>query len=106
MSNDTAKFINSRRRHKTDVAIARQLAIAKKRGGSHPIYDKEPHRLAKHRAMDCGTPGCTLCGNPRRNAWAKKERLTTQERRQLQDVESVRDVHSNGLANDPEDDIL
>lgn len=97
MSNDFAKFKNSRRRHKTDVHIARQLAIAKKRGGSHPIYDKQPHRLAKHHAMDCGTPGCTLCGNPRRNAWFKKERLTAQERRQMQDVESKRDKHSNGL---------
>lgn len=97
MSNETAKFLNSRRRHKTDVHIARQLAIAKKRGGSHPIYDKQPHRLAKHNAMDCGTPGCTLCGNPRRNAWFKKERLTAQERRLMQDVEKSSDKHSNGL---------
>lgn len=100
MSNDTAKFINSRRRHKTDVHIARQLAIAKKHGGSHPIYNKQPHRLAKHNAMDCGTPGCTLCGNPRRNAWFKKERLTAQERRFMQDVEALRDKHSNGLSAD------
>lgn len=97
MSNEFAKFKNSKRRHKTDVAIARQLAIAKKRGGSHPIYDKQPHRLAKHRAMDCGTPGCSMCGNPRRNSWFKKERLTAQERRQYQDVETVRDTHSNGI---------
>jgi hypothetical protein len=99
MSNDFAKFKNSQRRYKTDVHIARQLAIAKKRGGSHPIYNKEPHRLAKHHAMDCGKPGCTLCGNPRRNEWMKKERKTTQERRAMQDVESIRDTHSNGLKN-------
>jgi len=96
MSNETAKFINSRRRHKTDVHIARQLKIAKQSLSHNTKLSKEPHRLAKHHAMDCGTPGCTLCGNPRRNAWAKKERLTTQERRLMQDVESIRDKHSNG----------
>lgn len=104
MSNETAKFLNSQRRHKTDVFIARQLAIAKKRGGSHPIYDKQPHRLAKRHAMDCGTPGCTLCGNPRRNAWAKKERLTAQERRLFQDVEKTTDKHSNGLTTKENDE--
>jgi hypothetical protein len=103
MSNEQAKFLNSRRRHKTDVFIARQLAIAKKRGGSHPIYDKQPHRLAKQHAMDCGTPGCTLCGNPRRNAWFKKERLTAQERRLFQDLEQTTDKHSNGLQKDQDE---
>lgn len=94
MSNELAKFLGSRRRHKTDVKIARQLAIAKKRGGSHPVYDKQPHRLAKHHAMDCGRPGCAMCGNPRH---IHKDRLTAQEKRLFQDVESRRDTHSNGL---------
>ena len=66
MSNDLAKFINSKRRHKTDVAIARQVKIAK----SHATYNqrniKQTHRLAKHHAMDCGNPGCIMCGNPRK----------------------------------------
>jgi len=97
VSNDLAKFINSRRRHKTDVKIARQLKIARQSLSHNTKLDKEPHRLAKKHAMDCGTPGCTLCGNPRRNAWFKKERLTAQERRLMQDVEAVRDKHSNGL---------
>ena len=66
MSNETAKFLNSRRRHKNDVAIARQLKIAKQHGlGFHDQVVKEPHRLAKHHAMDCGNPDCFLCGNPR-----------------------------------------
>lgn len=94
MSNELAKFLGSRRRHKTDVKIARQLAIAKKRGGSHPVYDKQPHRLAKHHAMDCGRPGCAMCGNPRH---IHKDKLTAQEKRMFQDVESQRDTHSNGL---------
>ena len=98
MANDQAKFLNSRRRHKNDVAIARQVKIAKQHGlGHHDQAIKEPHRHAKHHAMDCGNPKCMLCGNPRRNAWFKKERLTAQERRLFQDLESKRDKHSNGL---------
>ena len=93
MSNDLAKFINSKRRHKTDVAIARQVKIAK----SHATYNqrniKQTHRLAKHHAMDCGNPGCPLCGNPRK---LYKE-LTPQEKKIYQDTEHVRDKHSNGL---------
>lgn len=94
MSNDLAKFINSRRRHKTDVAIARQVKIAK----SHNSFDqrniKQQHRLAKHHAMDCGNPHCYLCGNPRKT---HKDKLTAQEKRLFQDLESKRDRHSNGL---------
>ena len=94
MSNETAKYINSRRRHKNDVAIARQVRIAKAHGlGFHDKAIKEPHRLAKHHAMDCGQPGCMLCGNPRK---LFKER-TAQEKRMYQDVEKTTDIHSNGL---------
>jgi hypothetical protein len=95
MSNELARFVNSRRRHKTDVSIARQLAIAKKRGGSHPIYDKQPHRLAKRHAMDCGNPQCYLCGNPRKT---HKDKLTQQEKRLFQDLDKTTDRHSNGLS--------
>lgn len=97
MSNDTAKYLNSRRRHKTDVAIARQVRIAK----AHGLTDKDEsikqsHRMAKHHAMDCGQTGCMLCGNPRK---VFKER-TAQEKRLFQDVEAVRDRHSNGLSDE------
>jgi hypothetical protein len=96
MSNDTAKFLNSRRRHKTDVHIARQLRIVKQHhiDGYRSRDEREPHRLAKHHAMDCGNPHCYLCGNPRKT---HKDRLTAQEKRLFQDVEVVRDRHSNGL---------
>lgn len=104
MSNDLAKFLNSRRRHKTDVAIARQVKIAKQHGlGFNDKHIKEPHRHAKHHAMDCGQAGCMLCGNPRRNSAYKSERLTAQERRMFQDLEQLRDKHSNGLKNDQQD---
>ena len=94
MSNELAKFLGSRRRHKTDVAIARQVKIAK----SHATYNqrniKQKHRLAKHHAMDCGNPQCYLCGNPRKT---HKDKLTQQEKRLFQNVEVIRDTHSNGL---------
>lgn len=95
MSNDTAKFLNSRRRHKNDVAIARQVKIAKAHGLTHKDKAiKEPHRLAKHHVMDCGNPQCPLCGNPRRS---HKDKLTAQEKRLFQDTEKTTDKHSNGL---------
>ena len=95
MSNDTAKFLNSRRRHKNDVAIARQVKIAKAHGLTHKDKAiKEPHRLAKHHVMDCGNPQCPLCGNPRRS---HKDTLTAQEKRLYQDVEKTTDKRSNGL---------
>jgi hypothetical protein len=97
MSNDLAKYINSRRRHKTDVAIARQVAIAKSHGTYNLANIKQPHRLAKHHAMDCGNPGCFLCGNPRKTHG--KDKLTAQEKRLFQDVEQSNDKHSNGLTN-------
>ena len=100
MSNDFAKFKNSRRRHKTDVAIARQVQIAKQHGmGFYDKQVKEPHRHAKHHAMDCGNPDCYLCGNPRHT---HKDKLTAQEKRLFQDVEKQTDKHSNGLINDAE----
>lgn len=95
MSNELAKFLGSRRRHKTDVKIARQVQIAKQHGlTNRDKAVKEPHRMAKHHAMDCGNPDCYLCGNPRKT---HKDRLTAQEKRMFQDVESHRDTHSNGL---------
>jgi len=94
VSNDLAKFINSRRRHKTDVKIARQVQIARQHGlTNRDKAVKEPHRMAKHHAMDCGQPGCLMCGNPRKT----HKEITAQEKRLFQDVEVQRDTHSNGL---------
>lgn len=94
MSNEQAKFINSQRRHKTDIAIARQVKIAKSHGTYNEENIKQPHRLAKHHAMDCGNPKCYLCGNPRKT---HKDKLTAQEKKLYQDTDGVRDRHSNGL---------
>mgnify|MGYP003351192906 FL=1 len=91
MANDQAKFLNSRRRHKNDVAIARQLKIAKQHhlpGTLRSPQERQPHRMAKHHAMDCGNPKCYLCGNPRKTHG--KDRLTAQEKRLFQDLEDNR----------------
>jgi hypothetical protein len=97
MANDFAKFKNSARRHKTDVAIARQVKIAKQHHvfGYRSQDEREPHRMAKRHAMDCGNPECYLCGNPRKT---HKDRLTAQEKRLFQDLEKQTDRHSNGLS--------
>jgi len=50
--------------------------------------------------MDCGNPGCFLCGNPRKT---HKDRLTQQEKRLFQDLEKTSDRHSNGLPKDQDE---
>ena len=95
MANELAKFLNSQRRHRDELAVKKQVKIAKTHGLSNKDkVIKEPHRLAKHHVMDCGNPQCPLCGNPRRS---HKDKLTAQEKRLFQDVEKTTDKHSNGL---------
>lgn len=95
MSTEEDKFKNSKRRLQDENAVKKQVKIAR----AHGLTDrdravKEPHRMAKHHAMDCGRPGCMLCGNPRKIF----NEPTAQEKRLFQDVEQVRDKHSNGSA--------
>lgn len=99
MSTEDDKIKTATRRFNDENAVKKQVKIAK----AHGLTDKdkaikEPHRLAKHHAMDCGQPGCMLCGNPRK---IFKER-TAQEKRMYQDVEKITDKHSNGLPKDTE----
>jgi hypothetical protein len=102
MANERAKYLNSRRRHKDEAAVKKQLKIAKQHNSFADENNviKQPHRLAKHHAMDCGRPGCAMCGNPRH---IHKDSLTAQEKRIFQDTEKITDRHSNGLSNDQED---
>ena len=90
MANDLAKYLNSRRRLRDQAAIKRQTRIAK----SHGVPVNEPHKFAKHHAMNCGNPKCVMCGNPRKTF----KQLTIQEKRQQQDLDRVTDQHSNGAA--------
>jgi hypothetical protein len=101
MANELAKYLNSKRRFKDEVAVKRQLKIAKQHNSfaDENKVLKEPHRLAKHHAMDCGRPGCAMCGNPRH---IHKDSLTTQEKRLFQDVEVSTDRKSNGMLPDEE----
>jgi len=89
MANELAKFLNSQRRHRDEIAVKRQVKIAKEFG----IPVKEPHKFAKHHAMNCGNPNCVMCGNPRKTF----KELTQQEKRLFQDTEKITDKHSNGL---------
>lgn len=98
MSTEEDKIKNSRRRQQDELAVKRQSKIAKQHGLTNQDKSvKEPHRLAKHHAMDCGNPECYLCGNPRKT---HKDKLTAQEKRLYQDPEKSTDRKSNGLKND------
>jgi len=100
MSNELAKYLNSNRRHKTDMKIAKQIKIAKQHGRT--VQDrivKQPGRLSKLHAMDCGRPRCMMCGNPRKTF----KELTAQEKRMYQDVDKQNDKHLNRLPKDNND---
>ncbi len=76
-------------------AVKKQTKIAR----AHGMDVKEPHKFVKHHALDCGQPGCVMCGNPRKTF----NELTTQEKRLFQDTERQRDKHSNGLPRNQDD---
>jgi hypothetical protein len=92
MSTEQDKFKHSKRLLKDENAIKKQTKIAKE----HGMEVKEPHKFAKHHAMDCGNPECMLCGNPRKTF----KELTTQEQKMFQNLDEVRDRHSNGIPPD------
>ena len=79
MSHEQDKFKHSKRLYKDDVHINRQVKISKSAG----MDVKEPHKFAKHHAMDCGNPKCILCSNPRKIIKEK----TIQEKRFEQDID-------------------
>ena len=82
MSNEFIKEKRSRRIHDEETKVKKQVKIAKSHGlTNNDKAIKQPHRMAKHHAMDCGQPGCMLCGNPRK---LYKEK-TIQEKSFLQD---------------------
>jgi hypothetical protein len=76
MSHEEDKFNHSRRLHKEQAAIDKQVKIAKEFG----VPIKEPHKFAKRHALNCGNPKCYMCMNPRK---ADGEE-TIQERRFFQ----------------------
>jgi hypothetical protein len=95
MSTEQDKFKHSKRLQKDENAVKKQVKIAREFG----VPVTEPHKFAKHHAMNCGNPKCVMCGNPRKTF----KELTQQEKRLFQDVDTPNDKHSNGLKNDKED---
>jgi hypothetical protein len=93
MSTEQDKFKNSKRRLKDENAIKKQTKIAKEFG----VPVKEPHKFAKHHAMDCGNPQCLLCS--REKVFGEP---TIQQKRFDQNIEETRDKRSNGLINQEE----
>ena len=94
MSTEEDKFKHSKRLQKDENAVKKQAKIAKTFG----VPVEEPHKFAKHHAMNCGNPNCVMCGNPRKTF----KELTHQENRLFQDTEKITDKHSNGLPKDIE----
>lgn len=85
MSETMQREQRAKRFHDEETKIKKQVKIAKQHG---VVYNdeviKQPHRLAKRHAMDCGNPECFMCGNPRKT---HKDKLTVQEKRFYQDIE-------------------
>ena len=102
MSDNNDKIRNSRRRQQDENAVKKQVKIARQHGAGK-AYTDQPHRFAKHHALNCGVPGCMLCANPRHNK-ISKDRLTIQEKRLFQDADLLNNKHSNGRKNDNESD--
>jgi hypothetical protein len=73
MSTEEDKFKKSRRILQDEVAVQRQVKIAKDYG----VPIKDPHKFAKRHALNCGNPNCVMCGNPRK-FWGEE---TMQEKR-------------------------
>lgn len=64
------------RRFLTALHVASQLRIVRASPGWFERASKQPHRLHKRTATNCGRRHCMLCMNPRRRG-----SLTMQERR-------------------------
>ena len=73
MSSEEVKIKHSKRIHSKQVAVKKQQKIAKAAG----IVETQPHRFFKHHALNCHTPRCIMCGNPRK-IWKEE---TIQEKR-------------------------
>jgi hypothetical protein len=101
MSNDIEKVVHSRRIQQKNRHIARQVRIRQAHKFPIPTKDgrvEKPHRYHKTSGVTCGDSHCAMCGNPRKFF----KELTMQEKRQMQDVEHVRNRHSNGKITEDE----
>lgn len=60
MEDGGVELKRARRRRLTTNAINRQKRIAKQAWNAEHLL-KQPHRFAKHHALDCGNPRCLVC---------------------------------------------
>lgn len=109
MASEEQKFLHSQRILKKDASLRRQTKIAKTFGVDR--YIKQPHRLAKHHALDCGQAGCMVCSNGRKTNGER----TVQEKRMFQDklhfdtsadvYESYEHLYNEQLKKDAEESV-
>lgn len=90
MSTEQDKIKKNKRIQKDENAVKKQTKIAKTFG----VPVTEPHKFAKHHAMDCGNPKCLLCSGEK--VLGIK---SIKERRSEQDLDNISDRRSNGLPN-------
>ena len=105
MSNEQAKVKHSKRIQQKETHVQKQAKILKQyQNPSEPQNQllKEPHRLAKKHALNCGNPKCVMCANPRKTF----KELTIQEKRHFQELEVARLRHSNGTVIDEDEEYL
>jgi len=93
MSTEQDRIKKNKRIQKDENAIKKQTKIAKTFG----VSVKEPHKFAKHHALDCGNPKCLLCS--REKVFGEPP---MQQKRFDQDVDHPSDRRSNGLINNKE----
>ena len=94
MSTETDKFKHSKRQQQKANHINRQMSIRKAHSFTADNEPETAHRYHKVSGMTCGDSNCVMCGNPRKFF----DERTVQEQRQMQDLDTVRDRHSNGLS--------
>lgn len=85
MSTEEDKFKHSKRLQKEENAIHKQQEIALQHGVDKNLVEDEPHRFAKHHAMDENIPHKV------------NKQMTAQEKRMYQDIDTPNDRHSNGI---------
>lgn len=88
MEREDEKEKRRRRRNdqKRKKAKARRVYSSQRTGNPQFDFDdSEIEVMAAKHANHLAVCSCEDCGNPRRRAWRKKDQLTLQERRALQD---------------------
>jgi hypothetical protein len=65
MTDENTRYFRSKRIKDTWNKIKKQIKIGKFYGVSNKAIT-EPHRNAKRKILNCGSPHCLLCANPRK----------------------------------------